>query len=327
MSKVGHRVSHSIAVGDTVYSSSDNSRLIVLDMQASLNVPVNSCRFVLGPVTDIDIALNDTVTVELGYDDELALCFTGLVDSVEKGIDSVSVEALSVSRELLTARFNLSFEDAKAGDIVSDITGRLDVTTASIEDGNDFHAFAIDDNHSAYDHLAYLARINGFDLYTDTEDKLVFAPYDPPQVHSFEYGANIISLTLNEPVQAVTGVEVYGESPAGHGQGADAYSWLTKQEVKGTAGDTAANTLRLREPALKDQDSTGAVAEALLERASSIKSGSLQSLGCPDVSLGDGLEIASMPDDSVNDTYRITGIRHCLNKQRGFVTTVAWAEV
>lgn len=320
------RVSHQLTIGSTVYSSSVHSRLVMLDLQASLATPVNSCRITLGPPIDLNISLDEPVTVELGYEDDLLLSFTGIVDAVERSIDSVAIDVMGSSRELLAAHFNLFYEESKAGDIVSDIASRLAISTGNVESGNNFPAYAIGDNQTAYDHLKYLARLNGFDLYTDTDDKLVFAQYNPQEIHSFEYGVNIISLTLNEPVAAITGVEVYGESPSGHGGGADAYSWLTKQQVIGSAGDTTGMPWQLREPAFKDLDSSGAAATALFDDRKKYKCGWLKTLGYPQARLGDGLQVANMPDGDLNDTYRIAGLRHSLNKHSGFITTLQWAE-
>ena len=44
------------------------------------------------------------------------------------------------------------------------------------------------------------------------------------------------------------GVEVYGSSPAGQGQGEDASSWLTKKDVKGAAGKSTGRVHRVADP-------------------------------------------------------------------------------
>lgn len=317
---------HKITIGNNEHSTASGSRLVFLQSKASLDAPVNVCRMILAPPQDLRIAVGDPVRAELGDDTQLEPVFTGKVVRRALGIEGVTVDAAGSFQYLLASNFNLVYEKSKAGEIVSDLAGRTGVTTEAVDGGVEFPAYALGDERAAYEHLRHFADLCGFDLYADREDKLIFAPYRPLSTHAFAYGVNILSCVLDERTPAFAGVEVYGESPSSLGQGADAYSWMTKQEVKGSAGSADGLLLRVREPAIKDVDTAGSAAQALLEKISVAKSGRLVAIGCPEAGLGDGLLISGMPDSSLNGEYKITGVMHRVSKQQGFLTTLEWSE-
>jgi hypothetical protein len=320
-------VSHKITIGTAGYTSSDHSRLLDLQMKASLDVPVNVCGIVLGLPAGLNIAPEDPVKVELGYEDNLVLVLTGTVGSVDWGIDTVSIQAAGSFQWLLAARFNLFYEKPKAGDIVADVVGRLGLSAGKVENGLEFPAYALGENQTAYDHLRRLAWQCGFDLYADPADKVVFARYSPADTHEFQYGLNILSLTLDEQTTPLTGVEVYGASPTSHGQGPEAYAWLTKKEVKGTAGSASGLVRRLFDPTARTLETAAQIAEATLAVASRGRPGRLEVLGAPKIKLGDAVKVSGMPVETQNGTFKVMGIAHALNARKGFFTVVEGEEV
>jgi phage protein D len=320
-------VSHKITIGANVYTPADQVRLVELQANASLYVPVNICRVVLAPVEGLQLATDDPVSVELGYDDERTLVFTGAVSTVDWGIERLVVHAAGSFQHLLTARFNLFFEKPKAGDIVSSISSQLGLSSGNVEDGLEFSAYAVGENHTTYDHLRNLARQCGFDFYADAEDKLIFAEYSPAFTHEFQYGANILSFALDEPTASLTGVEVYGESPASHGQGADGYSWLTKKEVKGSAGDTGGVVERVFDPTVRTQENAGQIAEAILADKTQKKRGVLKVIGAPAVKLGDAAKVSGMPAGLQNGAFKVIGIKHIIHARKGFLTAIQVEEM
>jgi phage protein D len=316
-------VKHKIIIGGGTYTLGNETRLLDLRMQTSLDIPVNACRIALGPSEGLTIAAEDAVSVELGYGDQLEKVFTGTVNSVDWGIEGVTVYGLGAFQTLVTARLNLVYQKPKGGDIVSDIVGKLKLTKDKVEPGLSFEAYALGENQTAYEHLRALARQCGFDLYANTEDKLVFAKYQAATTHEFKYGVDILSFTLDEATAPITGVEIYGESPASMGQGADSASWFTKKESKGSAGGKAGLVIRLADPTARTQDAAGKIAEAILAVHKPKQSGVLKTLGAPGVKLGDAVKVTEMPVSSQNGTFKVTGVSHALNIKRGFMTTIA----
>ncbi len=295
---------------------------IVVDLQ--LDAP-NIARISLDFHTDTSIVPGDAVEIQLGLDGAQKV-FSGVVQEITKGIQGPTIYCQSGLAALINDRLNKLYEKQKAGDIVNDLAQKAGLSTATVESGFEFPVYVLGDDQSAFEHILHLARRNGFDCYADVDDKLIFAAYQGNTVHPFQYALDILDLNLDQAQNPVSGVEVYGSSPSSHGQGAEAYSWFTKKEVKGSAGTTSGLTLRLSDPTLKDLESAGSVAQAILERVSRSKSGSLKALGSAKAQLGDAIQISDMPDSSLDGTYKITGVKHVLNKARGYTTVLHWTE-
>lgn len=317
-----HTVNHEITIGTAVFTPTDHTRLIDLQVKASLDVPVNSSQIVMSLPADLNPAPADNVTVSLGYEDDLSLAFTGVVCDIKWGIDRVQVQALGSFQSLLSARFNYLYEKLKAGDIVFDVASQLGISIGNVESGLEFLTYALGENQPIYNHLQYLAQQCGYDLYANADDELIFAAFQPITTHAFAYGTNILALTLDEPTTSMTGVEVYGESPASHGQGADAHTWLTKKEVNGVAGDTDGVVMRVADPTVRTVETAVQMAESLLTTTSRKQRTQIKVLGNAHVKLGDAVEISAMPTDKQNGTFKVTGIQHRLTGRRGFVTTI-----
>jgi hypothetical protein len=320
-------VSHRLTIGEAAYTSAAHSRLVGLRTQVALDVPVNTAGIALAPAAGLSMAPEDPVVIELGYGDELETVFTGTVETVDWDIERVIVHAAGGFQKLLGANFNLFYEKSKAGDMISDVASQLDMATGTVESGLEFPAYALSASHTAYDSLRQLAQRCGFDLYADVDDQLVFAPYDPAETHVFQYGVNILSLRLDHPTESIMGAEIFGESPASHGQGQESTSWLTKKDVKGTAGDTSKGVWRRFDPAVRTQEDAGQIAEAVLAALRTRRACTLKVLGAPAVQLGHEIEISEMPLDDQNGTFKVTGVEHRLDIKKGFYTIIDGLEL
>src|SRR5436305_10200297 len=314
-------VNHRVTVGGTAHSSG-RSRLVGLRTRAALSTPVNSAWIALAPPAGVTVAPDDPVSVELGYGDDLKTVFTGTVETVDWSIGQVAFRAAGAARALVNARLNRFFEKSTAGDIVTDLAGLLDVVTGSVEPGLEFQAYAFSDGVTPWDGLRQLAERCGFDLYSDVEDQLVFARYVPAATHPFQFGVNVLSLRVDRPAETITGAEVYGESPSSFGQGQEAYSWLTKKDVKGTAGGKSGIVARRFDPAVRTAEDAGRVAQAVLAALSSRRACTLKALGAPEVRLGDAVTISRMPQDDQNGTFKVTGVAHRLDVRTGFSSLI-----
>jgi hypothetical protein len=288
---------------------------------------VNTVRVTLGRPEQGNPAAGDPVTVALGQDGSPQTIFTGLVEGVKQDLRHLTVYGQSSLAALVGGRLNKLYEKQKAGEIVSDLAAQADVSTGSVENGIQFPVYALTEVETMLDHILSLARRNGYDCYADANDNLIFGPYGPRETHSLRYGVDILDMHVEQVNQSISGVEVYGESPSSLGQGAEAYSWLTKKDVKGMAGSQGATTLHLADPVLKNLDSTGSVAQAIFQRLAGQKSGRVEVLGAAGILLGDAIAVDNTPNGNLDGTYKVTAVRHRLNKQNGFVTTVYFAEV
>lgn len=320
------KVSYKIKIGSSTITEGKQSSLLEVRSHSCLNIPVNTCTIVLASPQDLSITTDDPVSLELGYEQKTTLVFTGKVSTVNWKMDRVRIDAVSSLASLTIAHFNFIYEKPQAGDIVKDLLKQGKLTPGKIESGIKYSTSALGDRMSAYDHLQKLAQHCGYDLYANTEDKVVFAPYKPANTHEFNYGEDILTFSLEQPSMGVEQVEIYGESPASQGQGEKASSWLTKKEVKGTAGSNSGVTLRLAEPTARTQAIAQKVAEGILANKRSRQRGRMKVLGNPLVKLGDGVKTTKMPNKKQNGTFKVSGVSHRLDRRRGFCTIIDWEE-
>ncbi len=315
-------VNHRIQIGSDIWSSTEHSRLLAMQCSAAFGVPVNECRLTMTFPKGISAKPGDAVEVKLGYGSDLQLVFTGEIAATDWQTDRVTVYAESAMRRLALGRLNSFFEKSKAGDIVSSACSELEVPKGTVDAGLDFPFYAMGDRASAYAHLKMLADRCGFDLFADEKDKLFFSKSYPTESHDFQFGVNILSITADAPDAGVEGVEVYGESPSSLGEGPTAASWMTKKEVKGSAGSSSGIVRRISDPAARSQQASTQMAEALLDVFSTKKRGILKSLGAPKVKLGHTINVSKMPASEQNGSYKITGVEHRIGQGKGWVTVL-----
>ena len=317
-------VSYRVTLGGESVASGPASTLLALEVRAGLRVPVNACRLVLHGRSELSAAAGDPLVVGLGHDDDNETVFTGVVSSVTHDFRQVEVEALGAFTALTAARLNLLYEQETAGAMVSDVLGKLAVAEGTVEAGIKFPTYAMNDGRSAWAHLDALARRCGFLLYADERDQAHFRAYSPAATHSFTYGADVLRFQHDARPADVVGVEVHGDSPAGQGQGDDASSWLTKKEVRGTAGESTGRVLHLFDPAARNTNVAGDIAAGLLAGYQRTAGGHVRVLGSPKVRLGDAVSLSRLPVSAHDGEARVTGVLHRVGPRVGFVTDVAW---
>lgn len=313
-------VQHRIEIGNDTWSATQHSRLLALQCHSGLLTPVNECTVTMTHPVGVKAALGDPVTVKLGYADDLETVFTGIVGNVKSQTDRLVIRAVSAAQKLLGAKVNLFFEKTTAGDILSDVCGQLDVPTGTVESGLDLSYYALGSNQSTVEHARYLAELCGFDLFSDEKGKLSFVRAEGDE-HPFQFGVNILSLSLDDAVPGVSSVEVFGDSAASK-QGTDAAYWIAKKAVKSKAGDDSGASQTVFVGAARTEDHTKKIAGALLQAWATKKNGHLKTLGNASIKLGDTLKVSKMPLDSQNGTYRVVGIAHQITPEKGYVTTL-----
>lgn len=312
-----------ITVGGTTLRTGKDSYLLSVNTQASLDTPVHSCQIVVSMGSRLSVRPGTTVQVELGYGNESSRVFTGRVQSVDAGLSQIHIEALSDFSALIKARVNLVYEKQTAGAIVENLLGRFNIEKSKVEPGINFPSYTLSAGRTAWANLRQLAEQCGFDFYADVQDQAVFAAYRPAKTHEFQYGSHILDYTWASLADAFVGVEVCGESPSGQGQGNDASVWLTKKEVKGTAGRTRGKVLRLVDPTARTPSMAREIAGNQWQRYKAQAKGQLSLLGTPEVGLGDAIQLSKMPP-AHRGQLRVTGVRHRLNSASGFLTDVSW---
>ncbi len=320
-------IAYKLVFGSESRESGKAGDLIALETRAALGEPVNTCRMVLAGRSQLSVNPSDGVSVELGCDGVLSKVFTGKAAFVERGIEQIVVGASSSFSALTAARYNCLYQKQSAGEITGDLLGRLGVEKGEVAAGETFACFCLSDRRPVWDLLLELAKRCGFDFYADIEDKAVFKPYTAGKTHAVEYGAHLLDIIQESFASSLDGVAVFGESPVGQGQGEDAVSWLTKKEVKGSAGKATGNILYLADATARTRDLANAIAGNILQSHQARLRGRMRVLGNPEIRLGDALTVSKLPNSAQNGSYKVTGVRHRLNGRIGFVTEIGWEKL
>lgn len=315
--------SYSISLGQETLSSEKLAPLLALEIRRDKTGAADEATITIGRVPEISPAEGGEVSVELGWDGETQKVFTGIVETVERGIDQLEVVCLGQQSKLMKARTDKVMVSQKAGQIVRSLAGEAGVDTKTIEDGIDLPVYLVDSSVSLHEHCLWLARRCGFDLYTDEKGKLIFSRFAVTSAdHTFRYGEQILdaSIAKGPPRDEVS---VVPESPASS-SGDEAVSWLIKDASPHTAkAGGGANALLVSDPLLRTKEAAGKVANARLyfsQRDALV--GSLTLMGTPEIQLGETAALKDMPDSEMNQLYQVMAVRHRLSKRRGFYTYV-----
>jgi hypothetical protein len=267
---------------------------------------------------------NDNVVVSLGYRNDdgtpggLTDVFVGKLDSLETLGSKVLV--LSPLTKLYNLYIDRFYEHQSAGAIVKDLANTAGIGIDAVSDGAVLPSYAVGRNKSAFQHISELAELNGFDFYATNKSKIIFKEHIAREPHSLSYGKNIISIETIDQNSTFDSVNVFGSGPSGT-KGSGAYYWMSKESVKGTAGD-GGNLLLVQNKALRDSDSAKAAAKAKLEELKSIIIVEVVTLGNPKIMLGDSIKIENSPDEFQNGIFQVREIEHYLSKSEGFTTTL-----
>jgi phage protein D len=307
------------------------STAVELRVELGMDAPADRFMVELGQVNGLKPAVDDDLTVELGYADNggFTQVMAGKIVTVEPGITRSRVIGYTAAQKLLHRFTDKTFESKTAGAIVRDLCSQASVDVATVEDGINFPAYVVDGRRNFYRHISDLAELCGFDAYFNSDGNLVFRKFTTGNaVQIFEHAKHVLELKVKRAPAWVESVEAFGESPTGS-QGADAWPWLTKDfsGSKGSAGSGSPQLL-LERPVLRTHDAAQTAADAARIRWQRRKlEGWVLTIGRPGVKLGDAIRFRSMPDTSLNVDFQVRSIVHEITKVGGFTTRVGFRAI
>ncbi len=324
---------YKLTIGEKIVDTTDEpqaSTLVSLSVILDMDVPVDSFTLVLGQVGGFQPQRGDDARIELGFrDGELTQVMTGQVFTDDSSLTRRRLVGHSPFQALLDGTSALTYESKTAGEIVRALADKNSISTSRIEDGIRFPAYVIHPRTGAYYHMRELAGLCGFDLYCNSDGKLVFAKFQRGEaIHIIDYGKHIIELEFLHSPSAAGEVQAWGESPGSSGS-EQAWAWLVKDysSQRGSAGN-GTPLLLLERPALRSGDASRTAAEALqLSLTRQTLRGELLSAGQPKVKLGDAIQLRDLPDDSLNSTYQVRRVEHRIDKTNGFTTRIGFRAI
>jgi phage protein D len=317
------RPTYAISIGGTTVSSDDLRGLVALDVRRAKNAGVDRATVALGRVPTVRASVGDHVTVELGWDGDTTLVFSGTVDAVDASIAALGIGCVGAQAPLIRVRPNRTFRNQTAGDVVRALASDAGVPTGTVQDGIQLSVYLADPSSTSLGHCLGLARRSGTDLSATEAGELAFARFasTSPDL-TFTYGADVLAATVRR-TEPPEGVSVVPESPAS-GMGEDTASWFSKDPSSflGQAGGTAVAVLS--DPVLRTKQAADTAASAWLDaRRRDAVEGHLDLPGHPEIRLDMAVALEGMPDGSLDDTYQVLAVRHVLDRRRGFRTRVA----
>jgi phage protein D len=324
---------YKLSIGRKIVDTTDEpkaSTIVDLKVALDLDTPADSFTLVLGNVGSFKPAREDETKIELGYADNggFEKVLTGKVETVEANLTTTRLTGYSGADALLRIFVEQTYETKTAGAIVRDLANKAGLQVATAEDGIKFPAYVVDGRRSAYLHMQDLADLCGFDLYINSEGKLIFEKFiNGKTVHKFEFGKHIVAFNVARTPPLAGLVEAWGESPAGS-QGENSWAWVTT-DFSGSKGSSGTGALLLRErPALRTREAARIAATATL---TNIKRrtlrGNVVTIGRPEVKLGDAIRLREMADESLNTIFQVRSVTHRITKLGGFTTTVGFRSI
>ena len=269
----------------------------------------------------------DTMTVELTVDDTATTIFTAEVSSIKSSLGQTIIIGTTGKRKLANARLNQTYSNQSLDQIAKDLAGQVAVTTGDIQTGSSYSYFVVHDSKSVLKQLQELAFRDGMDLYCDADNKLVLKKFQKSSAdHTFNYGIHVLDLQLWNHEASSEHFKVYGESPASN-QGTDTWHWFAK-DLSPFTGESGGGQklLTVQDSAAKTKDAADNLATAksgaITDR---MAQGRLKLLGNPLVKLGDAIEIKDAPKPELNGLFKVTSVRHVLNKRQGYLTFVGFS--
>jgi hypothetical protein len=319
--------------GKVVRSVTTPGTSTVAELRVELGMTGAADRVTLGmgQVGKFEPAVGQQLSVELGFTDgqppqQVTVCT--IVD-VQPDLRHRRVLGLGAADALMHTFVDRTFERATAGSIVTELAGIAGVPVAKADDGIRFPAYVIDAARSAHHHIGELARLCGFDYYTDTEGKVVFAFFTGGRTsHVFEHGRHILEVRLHRRPAIATKVTALGESP-GAARGENSWAWFAKDlaPFAGSAG-TGDRVLLLERSALRTTVAAQQAAQAALTGSlRAATEGELLVTGTPQVRLGDALRVSGVPEPGVDGTYQVRTVEHHIRKDSGFTTRIGFRSI
>jgi hypothetical protein len=357
------KVSYNLTIGAWAVNSEDDPKteLLGLETSASLDSRADSCRVaVYAPpapqpglleqavgaaagalglggeggeesfsvqVRGNAIKHGDQITVKLTSGDRSGKVMTTGVQSIESTFGQTKIAGATGKLKLANTRVNQIYENQSLDQIVKDLANQAGADTGQIDTGSSYSYFVAHESKNLLGLISELAMRDGLDMYFDADNKLTLKKFDKSSPdHTFFYGIDILDLQLLNHQAGSDHILVYGESPASN-QGSDTWSWLVKDlsSFRGEVGQ-GARTMAIHDGAVRTKDAAKLLATSSLGAIKDQATrGRLKLLGAPQVTLGDAIEIKSAPKPELNGLFKVTSVRHVLNKRDGYLTFIGFS--
>jgi len=327
-------------------SDSPASAPVRFVVERSLDVPIDSLRVDLG--ASGGAAVGDDVTLDLGVGDAgLERVFTGSVAELRPRLGGCRLFCVGTMLALVDLRVASFYQETSAGDVVRDLLGQAALDAGDISDGVTLPRYAVERRVGAHAQLRRLAERLGFSLFADRQGKVHFKGLGAAAslgsggiggalagaasaltgggTTTLEYGKHLLAAegSLRPPLART--VVVGGESPMS-GQGEDKSFWLTAKDSDYEDSAGSGDDWLITDTAARTKDMAGRFAAGYAasfgRRTTAVRA---SVLGNATLELGDAWGLSGAPEDGLNRSGMVAGLRHRFGAQEGFVTDLVLA--
>lgn len=327
------------------YTASHNPResdrqLLQVQVELGMDGAGGWCSVELAGAEFAPVQPGEAVHIKLDNGQGMVSVFTGAAEAVETTATTQRIKASDALSKLARIEAEAAYAEVYADFIIKDLLSKAGATPGKIAKGPNFPSYVVHRGPRTLLHLRKLAQLCGADLYTDGAGAVHCAvPRTGNADHSFNYGENIIAMTLQRAQPAYDSVEVWGEGAASSA-GADKAHWLCT-DLSGVSGKAALDAsgqvvagklgkqpIRIRDGAFR---SGGAAQDAATARMAAIAAGwirgRMEVFGTPAITPGDLVELKKLPTTHAafkllagGHKLRVRTVYHVLDRERGFVT-------
>lgn len=253
-------------------------------------------------------APGDPITIALGPDGDETRVLTGQITGTGPQTATVTLEAEDATGALSRRRITRTLEEMTLCDIARELGQEAGVQVEA-ESGDNLGVFYADPARTLWDHLRALAHLSGTHLVPTADGALALQATGTGR-HDLRYGAELLDWDLTKGTAPVALVAGHHGGAGGH------WNWITADPL-GDTPDPARIHGVLSDRGTADTASAGAAARA----AQATVTGTLMISGAPDIRPGDSLTLVDLPTGDPGG-LRVLGVRHSLDGQLGFLTTL-----
>ncbi|MFG6489107.1 hypothetical protein ACG04R_20645 [Roseateles sp. BYS78W] len=327
-------------------SDSPASAPVRFVVERSLDVPIDCLRVDLG--ASGGAAVGDDVTLDLGVGDAgLERVFTGSVAELRPRLGGCRLFCVGMMLALVDLRVASFYQETSAGDVVRDLLGQAALDAGDISDGVTLPRYAVERRVGAHAQLRRLAERLGFSLFADRQGKVHFKGLGAAAAlgsggiggalagaasslleggtTTLEYGKHLLAAegSLRPPLART--IVVGGESPTS-GQGEDKSFWLTAKDSDYEDSAGSGDDWLITDTAARTKDMAGRFAAGYAasfgRRTTAVRA---SVLGNATLELGDAWGLSGAPEEGLNRSGMVAGLRHRFGAQEGFVTDLVLA--
>jgi hypothetical protein len=269
----------------------------------------------------------DPASISLNSGEHDATIFTGAIDLVQRGLDTIRLTALDAGGQLARYRPCVTYEQVKAGAVIRDLASAAGVTAGDVADGVSLLYYAADPARTALDHVFRLCAWSGFMGRVSAENRLDCNVVNATQADvALKYGREIRAFDSSKVIAPVTSFVVAGESGVGDTASPDAFRPSTDFFAGNRPAGPSQTVLWRFEPALRTASAAGTAGAALQrEYTSTRERGRLRAFLVPVLRPGTILEVQSLPDGLPSGPVWVHSVQHVID-ERGTTTRAEFSK-